>query len=176
MSWTYHSETGWRVLVTDAGLSELAWVVQMLYLSESLTFVPVHAVPVFMFMYAHVCNHVGFVCARVCDFAHGTDTVTSLSVLLLIVQMVKLDAPTKQQTIYSNTNTSHLVASLVQSDNKHVEADTGIISILCSDHIILLLTFNFTLCHFAPKVLNWRLLIFSIFRNKHLNVTLHFPT
>lgn len=62
----------------------------------------------------HVC-----VCMYICKFAsvcglcvhvracsHDTDTVTSPSVMVLIVQMVKLAAPTKQQTIYSNTHTN----------------------------------------------------------------------
>lgn len=58
-----------------------------------------------VFVYLHVCiqyvcKYVTFVGFCVCESAHSSDTVTSPSVMVLIVQMVKLAAPTKQQTIY----------------------------------------------------------------------------
>lgn len=43
---------------------------------------------------------VSFVRLRACESVHSPDTVTSPSVVVLIVQMVKLAAPTKQQTIH----------------------------------------------------------------------------
>ena len=57
--------------------------------------------------YVYVFVHV-FLCMCVsvyCECAQNTDTVTSPSGMVLIVQMVKLAAPTKQQTIYSNKYT-----------------------------------------------------------------------
>lgn len=47
-----------------------------------------------------VCVGVSFVGLRVRESVHSPDTVTSPSVVVLIVQMVKLAAPTKQQTIH----------------------------------------------------------------------------
>lgn len=83
-----------------------------------------------VFEYMHMCVRMRLLCFF-CVFAcaHSTDTVTSPSVMVLIVQMVKLAAPTKQQTIYSNkytqmqtqrhTDTNHLLGLLVWTIHVH---------------------------------------------------------
>ena len=95
------------------------------------SYVPVHVsvcVFIYLCMYVYVCTYatlLGFLCVWL--WTHSTDTVTSPSVLVLIVQMVKLAAPAKQQTIYSNrythidthTHTNHLLGLLIRTQHVH---------------------------------------------------------
>lgn len=81
-------------------------------------------VVLYMCMYVYVCGSLLWALC-VCLCVHRTDTVTSPSVVLLIVQMVKLAAPTKQQSIYSNKSThtelhtNHLLGLLIQTTHVH---------------------------------------------------------
>ena len=86
----------------------------------------VHVIHMSRFLYMFIC--VGkclCVCVFVCLCVQTTRTVTSPSVGVWIVQMVKLAAPTKQQTIYSSkythgqTHNEHLLRLLIQTKHVH---------------------------------------------------------